>query len=62
MVPQSTDILQLGEQEVRSVGPKTEGELTASVLAPKDTHPVREIIVTYYVWGVSFHLKTTYGG
>lgn len=62
VVPQSTDILQLGEQEVRTVGPKTEGELTASVLAPKDTHPVRETIVTYYVWGVSFHLKTTYGG
>ena len=62
VVPQSTDILQMGDFEVRSLEAKSEGDLTVRVLAPKDTHPVREIIVTYYVWGVSFNLKTTYGG
>ncbi|MCI6376615.1 MAG: hypothetical protein MR842_02480 [Clostridiales bacterium] len=62
VVPQSTDILQMGDFAVHSLQAKTEGDITVRVLAPKDTHPVREIIVTYYVWGVSFNLKTTYGG
>lgn len=61
VVPQATDILQIGSFEVRSLDAKSEGELTVQVLAPKETHPVREMIVTYYVWGVSFNLKTTYG-
>lgn len=62
VVPQSTDILQLGDLGVRSLDAKSEGEMSVLLLAPKDTHSVREMIVTYYVWGVSFSLKTTYGG
>lgn len=61
VVPQATDILQFADLEVHSLGARSEGDLTVQVLAPKDTHPVREMIVTYYVWGVSFSLKTTYG-
>lgn len=62
VVPQSTDILQLGDLAVHSLNMKSEGDLSVSILAPKDTHPVREIVVTYYVWGVGFSLKATYGG
>lgn len=36
------------------MNPKSDGVFNAAILAPKDTHPVRELIVTYYVWGVSF--------
>ena len=61
VVPQSTDILQLGSIEVRSLDLKSEGELQVQVLAPKDTHAVREMIVTYYLWGVSGRLKTVFG-
>lgn len=61
VVPQTTDILQIGDLSVKSLDAKSEGDLTAQILAPKDTHSVRELIVTYYVWGVSFNLKTTYG-
>ena len=61
VVPQATDILQIGDFSVKSLDAKSEGDLTAQILAPKDTHSVRELIVTYYVWGVSFSLKTTYG-
>ena len=61
VVPQTTDILQIGDLSVKSLGAKSEGDLTVQILAPKDTHSVRELIVTYYVWGVSFNLKTTYG-
>ena len=61
IVPLSGDILQVGDLSVHALNPKTQGSFEVTMLAPKDTHPVREIIVTYYVWGVSFNLKTTYG-
>lgn len=61
VIPQSTDILQMGNLDVRSLDLKSEGDLTVQVLAPKDTHPVREMIVSYYLWGVSGRLKTVYG-
>lgn len=61
IVPQSTDILQTADLDVHSLDLKSEGNLKACILSPKDAHPVREIIVTYYVWGVSFSLRTTYG-
>ena len=58
VVPQPTDILQLRDQQVYSLNPKSDGIFNAAILAPKDTHPVRELVVTYYVWGVSFQVKT----
>lgn len=61
VVPQSTDLLQIGNTDVRALAPKTAGEFQVQVLAPKDTHAVRDLIITYYVWGVSFTLRTTYG-
>ena len=61
VVPQSNDLLQIGSSEVRALNPKASGEFQVQVLAPKDTHAVRDLIITYYVWGVSFTLRTTYG-
>ena len=61
VVPQSADILQIGDLTVKSLDLKSEGDLTVQILAPKDTHPVREMIVTYYLWGVSGNVKTVYG-
>ena len=61
VIPLSTDILQIGDYDVRSLDLKSEGDLTASILAPKDTHSVRELIVTYYLWGFSGSVKTLFG-
>lgn len=61
VVPQPTDILQLADRQVHSLEAKQEADFSAMILAPKDTHPVRELIVTYYVWGVSFQLKALAG-
>ena len=61
IIPQSNDILQVGDLQVHSLGTKSTGDLSVQILTSKDAHPVREMIVTYYVWGVSFSLKTTYG-
>ncbi len=62
VVPETTDVLQLGEDTLHSLGPKSEGDITATILAPKTSHAVRELIVTYYVWGISFTIRETYGG
>ncbi|MDD3334568.1 MAG: hypothetical protein PHI98_03515 [Eubacteriales bacterium] len=61
VVPQPSDIAQLGDLAVHSLAAKTDGSIQAMILSPKDTHPVREIIVTYYVWGVSFQIKALSG-
>jgi len=62
IVPQSNDIHQTADLNVHSLDMKSEGDLMVRILTEKNTHPIREIIVTYYVWGVSFSLKTVYGG
>ena len=61
VVPQTTDILQLPDLKVKSLDLKSDGKMTVQILAPKDTHPVREMILTYYLWGVSGSVKTIYG-
>ena len=60
VVPDPTDILQLGQTKVYSLQPKSEGEFSATVMVPRESHSVRQLIVTYYVWGVSFDVKATY--
>ena len=62
VVPDPKDILQIGDLSVHSLDAKTQGDITATILTAKDSNSIREIIVTYYVWGVSFSIRETYGG
>ncbi len=62
VVPNAKDVLQIGDLTVRSLDAKTQGDITATILTAKDSHAIRELIVTYYVWGVSFSIRETYGG
>ena len=62
IVPGSGDVLQLGDQQIHSLDAKSQGEVTATILTHKDSHAIRELVVTYYVWGVSFTISDTYGG
>ncbi|NLI22852.1 MAG: hypothetical protein GX418_15060 [Clostridiales bacterium] len=61
VVPDPSDVLQLGDREVHSLGVKTKGYINATILTAKDSHSIRELILTYYVWGVSFSLRRTFG-
>ncbi len=61
VVPQSEDILQLADLHVKSLDLKSEGDLKVTILTTKDAHPVREMIVTYYLWGVSGNVKAVLG-
>jgi len=60
--PDPSDILQIGDTSVHSLEAKSQGDITATILTAVDSHSVRELIVTYYVWGVSFSIRQTYGG
>ena len=60
VAPSPVDVLQLGDPVVHSISPKSQGDITATILTLKDSHSVRELLVTYYVWGVSFAIQETY--
>ena len=61
VVPQPSDIAQIGNMQNASLKAKTEGDLTATILTSAGGNPARELIVSYYVWGVSFQLRTIAG-
>ena len=61
IIPRAGDVLQIGDTQVHSLSPKTSGSVTATILTQKDSHSVREVKITYYVWGVSFTIRTTCG-
>ena len=61
VVPKANDILQIGDLKVHSLDAKSQGDITATILTTKDSNSIRELIVTYYVWGVSYSIRETYG-
>ncbi len=61
IVPTEKDVLQMGNTAVRSLAPRTKGDITATVLTRRDSDSMREIIVTYYIWGKAFSIKEVYG-
>ena len=56
-VPKAVDVLKLGDRNVYSLGARSEGDISATILTSKDVGALRELVVTYYVWGVSFSLR-----
>ena len=60
IVPTDKDILQLGDTSPKSLSRRSRGDITATILTTRDSDPMREIIITYYIWGKPFSIKTTY--
>ena len=60
--PDPEDVLQIGDTAVHSLNARSVGDITATILTAKDKDAVREVIVSYYVWGVSFTIRQTIGG
>lgn len=61
VTPMDGDVLQIGDYSVKQLTARTTGDLQVTILTAIGMHPVRELNVTYYVWGMPFTLKTTYG-
>ena len=60
VTPMNGDVLQTEEAQLRSVPARGEGQIQATILTEKDMHNVRELTVTYYLWGIPFSVRTTY--
>lgn len=61
ITPMEGDVLQLGDSVARALPARTTGDINATILTDIGMHSVREINITYYMWGIPFHVKTAYG-
>ncbi|MBR6668856.1 MAG: hypothetical protein IKL25_10915 [Clostridia bacterium] len=59
VTPMAGDVLQIGSfQDVKLPAGQTV-DVYATILTDVNMHPIREVTITYYIWGVPFKLKTT---
>ena len=61
VTPMEGDVLQIGDDTARALPARSTGDITATILTDVNMHSVRELNITYYMWGVPFSLKTAYG-
>ena len=52
VTPREGDVLQMGNEQSKALSAGATGDISTTV---------RELIITYYVWGIPFTVKTTYG-
>lgn len=60
VTPMDGDVLQIGDFTVKQLSARSTGDLQVTILTAVGMHPVRELNITYYIWGMPFTLKTTY--
>ena len=61
VTPMTGDVLQLADESARALPARTTGDLSATILTDVNMHSVRELNISYYMWGVPFTIRTTYG-
>lgn len=59
ITPMAGDILQIGSSADVKLPAGQTVDATATILTSKDMHAIREVSITYYIWGVPFSMKTT---
>lgn len=59
ITPMGGDILQIGSNQVLTLPAHSIGDLTATILTSRDMHAIREVNITYYIWGIPFTVRTT---
>lgn len=59
ITPMGGDILQIGSDQVLTLPAHSIGDLTATILTSRDMHAIREVNITYYIWGIPFTVRTT---
>ena len=59
ITPMAGDVLQIGSFHDVKLPSKQTVDVSATILTAKDMHPIREVNITYYIWGVPFTMKTT---
>ena len=59
ITPMSGDILQIGSSADVKLPAGQTVDATATILTTKHMHSIREVNITYYIWGAPFTMKTT---
>lgn len=59
ITPMEGDVLQLGSDGAKMLPAQSTGDITTTILTDISMHSVREIVVTYYMWGMPFSVKAT---
>ena len=59
VTPMTGDVLQIGSYHDVKLPARQTVDATATILTAKNMHPIREVTITYYIWGVPFSMKTT---
>ncbi len=62
VTPMTGDVAQLSVPEEQHLSPRSSGDFTATILTSRNMHNVRELTVSYYLWGLPFSTKVTYSG
>ena len=60
VTPMHGDVLQTADFRKTDIPARGEGQVTATILTAKGTHNVRELTLTYYLWGLPFSSRVTY--
>ena len=61
VTPMTGDVMQLGDFGAKALSARATGDIQATILTDINMHAVRELNVTYYMWGIPLTLRTTYG-
>lgn len=59
VTPMAGDILQIGSYHDVKLPSGQTVDATATILTDRNMHSIREVTITYYIWGVPFSMKTT---
>ena len=60
VTPMNGDVLQIADPDPIAIPGRGEGTVQATILTRKDMHNVRELMITYYLWGLPFSARVTY--
>lgn len=60
VTPMNGDVLQMAAEGLKSIPARRSGSVSATILTRKGGHNVRELVLTYYLWGLPFSERVTY--
>ena len=60
VTPMTGDILQLSDPDAHDLPARSGGAFTAAILTSREMHSIRELTLTYYLWGLPFSARVTY--
>ena len=60
ITPMAGDVLQISDLDAHDLAPRSSGSFTAAILTTREMHNIRELTLTYYLWGLPFTTRVTY--